>query len=106
MPLIKIFATNAVKTLPLPQLQASLCKIWGTSPGVTKMLFSHVNDWTHSGEDVFVDIRAKGTAERTREVVSKKVEEVQQLFAEHGYKANIRLELYPVEIYHHLPPKQ
>lgn len=66
MPLIKIFATPAVKKLPIAALQTAMCNVWGTKPGVTKLMFSRVEDWTHSGEDVFVDIRAKGTAVRTK----------------------------------------
>ena len=66
MPLVKIFSKNLVKPLPLPALQAALCKVWNTKPSTTKLMSFKVDDWTHEGEDVFVDVRAKATPDRTR----------------------------------------
>mmetsp|Transcript_64699 Transcript_64699/g.159230 ORF Transcript_64699/g.159230 Transcript_64699/m.159230 type:complete len:106 (+) Transcript_64699:187-504(+) len=105
MPLVKIFALPTIKKLPLPALQSALCKVWGTKPNTTKLMVCHVDDWTDSGgEDLFVDVRAKATPERTRDAVLEKMGEVQQVFAEHGYKANVRLETYAADSYFHKLP--
>ncbi|KAG8469086.1 hypothetical protein KFE25_007604 [Diacronema lutheri] len=104
MPLVKIFAMRGTSPMPTAALQRALCSVWGTQPSVTKLMVCLLDDWTTSGEDVFVDIRAKQTADRTRETVARKVAEVQQVFAQHGYKANVRVETYQAEQYFHLPP--
>ena len=44
-------------------------QVWGTKPSTTKLMAFEVQDWTHEGEDVFVDVRAKATPDRTREAV-------------------------------------
>ena len=41
-------------------------QVWGTKPSTTKLMAFEVKDWTHEGEDVFVDVRAKATPDRTR----------------------------------------
>lgn len=104
MPLVKVFALRGTRPLPTLALQKALCNLWGTTPATTKMLVSSVDDWTTVGEDVFVDIRAKQTPERTRETVTAKLKDVQDVFAEHGFKANVRLETYDAGSYFHLPP--
>lgn len=68
------------------------------------VLVSSLDDWSTTGEDLFVDIRAKQTPERTREAVTAKLKDVQAVFAEHGFKANVRLETYDASSYFHLPP--
>jgi hypothetical protein len=63
MPLVKIFAKNALsKPVPLAAIQSKLCNIWGTKPNTTKLLLQRVEDWTDESfqEDVYVDIRAYG----------------------------------------------
>jgi hypothetical protein len=63
MPLVKIFARNALsKPVPLAAIQSKLCDIWGTKPNTTKLILQRVEDWTDESfqEDVFVDIRAYG----------------------------------------------
>ena len=63
MPLVKIFARNALtKPVPLAAIQSQLCDIWGTKPNTTKLLLQRVEDWTDESfqEDVYVDIRAYG----------------------------------------------
>lgn len=34
-------------------------QVWATKPSTTKLMAFKVDDWTHEGEDVFVDVRAK-----------------------------------------------
>jgi hypothetical protein len=53
-----------------------------------------------------VDIRAKGTEERTREYVLEGMKKVQQAFKEHDLIANVRLETYEGPRYFHVPPPQ
>jgi hypothetical protein len=80
-------------------------QVWGTKPSTTKLMAFEVQDWTHEGEDVFVDVRAKATPDRTREAVLEKMGEVQQVFLEHGLRANVRLQTYVADSYFHkLPP--
>lgn len=55
-------------------------------------------------EDCYVDIRAYGKSERTREFVLGGMAEVQQAFADHDLIANVRLETYEGERYFHVPP--
>ena len=91
MPLVKIFARVALtKSIPLAPLQQAMCGIWGTSPSTTKLMLTHVADWTEDTfqEDVYVDVRAKATPERTREVVQEGLSRVQAAFAEVGAAAS------------------
>mmetsp|Transcript_10614 Transcript_10614/g.16803 ORF Transcript_10614/g.16803 Transcript_10614/m.16803 type:complete len:109 (-) Transcript_10614:74-400(-) len=105
MPLVKIFFSNLAKPLPLKALQAALCEVWSTQPSTTKLMAFKVDDWTHEGEDVFVDVRAKATPSRTREAVMEKMAEVQKVFSNHGLRANVRLQTYVADSYFHkLPP--
>lgn len=104
MPLVKVFAMRGTKPLATTAVQRSLCELFGTQPHTTKILVSYVDDWTTSGEDLFVDIRAKQTSERTREAVTSKLKEVQAVFAGHGFNANVRLETYSADAYFHLLP--
>lgn len=109
MPLVKIFARNTLKkTIALPSLQARLCDIWGTKPETTKLILQRVEDWTNDSfqEDCYVDIRAYGKPERTREFVLEGMERVQKAFAEEDLVANVRLETYEGERYFHVPPKK
>lgn len=107
MPLVKIFALRTLaKPIPLSSLQSKMCGIWGTKPATTKLLLSRVDDWTGDtfDEDVYVDIRAYGKAERTREMVLDGMAKVQDAFREEGLIANVRLETYEGERYFHVPP--
>jgi hypothetical protein len=109
MPLVKLFARkDLAKAIPLATLQARLCQIWGTQPDTTKLLLFRCEDWTTAPglqeEDVYVDVRAYGKAERTRELVLSGMADVQRAFADHGLVANVRLETYDGEKYFHLPP--
>jgi hypothetical protein len=107
MPLVKIFARQTLgKPIPLKALQSKLCTIWGTQPDTTKLILCKVDDWTDDSydEDCYVDIRAYGKAERTREVVLDGMERVQESFLQHNLVANIRLETYDGERYFHVPP--
>ena len=109
MPLVKIFArTTLQKSIPLSTLQSKLCGIWGTKPETTKLILSRVEDWTNDSfqEDCYVDIRAYGKPERTREFVLEGMEQVQGAFAEENLIANVRLETYDGERYFHVPPKK
>lgn len=109
MPLVKIFAHKSLtKAVPLTRLQSKLCSIWGTKPDTTKLLLFRVEDWTDESfqEDVYVDIRAYGKSERTREYVLDGMQKVQQAFKEQDLIANIRLETYEGERYFHVPPLQ
>eukprot|EP00523_Entomoneis_sp_CCMP467_P002929 CAMPEP_0168747672 /NCGR_PEP_ID=MMETSP0724-20121128/15779_1 /TAXON_ID=265536 /ORGANISM="Amphiprora sp., Strain CCMP467" /LENGTH=113 /DNA_ID=CAMNT_0008795473 /DNA_START=8 /DNA_END=349 /DNA_ORIENTATION=- len=107
MPLVKLFARNSLtKAVPLPRLQEKLCGIWGTKPSTTKLMLFRCEDWTDESfqEDVYVDIRAYGKAERTREFVLDGMKDVQKAFAEEDLIANVRLETYEGERYFHVPP--
>ena len=108
MPLVKLFVKQCLaKPVPLAPLQASLCAIWGTTPKTTKLLLTRVEAWTEEesfAEDVYVDVRAKATPERTREVMFAAMAEVQCAFAAHGLVANVRLETYDAPAFFHLPP--
>mmetsp|Transcript_22852 Transcript_22852/g.40994 ORF Transcript_22852/g.40994 Transcript_22852/m.40994 type:complete len:110 (-) Transcript_22852:283-612(-) len=109
MPLVKIFARVGMnKAIPLTSLQSKLCKIWSTKPETTKLILSRVEDWTSDSydEDCYIDIRAYGKSERTREFVLDGMTQVQQAFAEHDLAANVRLETYDGERYFHVPPKK
>lgn len=107
MPLVKIFARQTLtKPIPLSSLQSKLCSIWNTKPDTTKLILSRVDDWTSDSfhEDVYVDIRAYGKQERTREVVLDGMKKVQDAFYMEGLIANVRLETYDGEKYFHVPP--
>ena len=110
MPLVKLFArTTLSKAVPLKKLQAKMCDIWGTKPDTTKLILFRCDDWTTSDtfekeEEIYVDIRAYGKSERTREFVLDGMKSVQQAFAEHDLIANVRLETYDGERYFHVPP--
>ena len=108
MPLVKLFARNTLqKAIPLARLQTKLCEIWGTKPSTTKLMLFRCEDWTDESfqEDVYVDIRAYGKPERTREFVMEGMVNVQKAFAEEGLTANLRLETYEGERYFHVPPQ-
>jgi len=107
MPLVKLYALRTLsKPIPLKSLQSKLCAIWGTKPDTTKLILSKVDEWTGDtfSEDVYVDIRAYGKAERTREFVLDGMKEVQGAFKHEGLVANVRLETYDGERYFHVPP--
>ena len=100
MPLVKLFARNTLtKSVPLARLQGKMCEIWGTKPSTTKLMLFRCEDWTDESfaEDVYVDIRAYGKAERTREFVLQGMENIQKAFADEGLIANVRLETYEGE---------
>ena len=108
MPLVKLFARSTLsKPIRLPALQAMMCEVWGTKPETTKLMLTRVDDWTEDSfnEDVYVDIRAYGKAERTREFVLEGMKEIQKnMKEEHDLVANVRLETYEGERYFHVPP--
>ena len=107
MPLVKIFARQTLtKSIPLSSIQSKLCNIWNTKPNTTKLILCRVDDWTNDSfqEDVYVDIRAYGKSERTREMVLDGMNQVQNAFGEEGLVANVRLETYDGEKYFHVPP--
>lgn len=132
MPLVKIFAkTTMSRPVPLGLLQARLCEIWGTQPSTTKLMLFRCDDWTNESFDedvrfllskctplpfsrvfhshdrppqVYVDVRAKGTSERTRDFVINGMKDVQQAFKDHSLVANVRLETYDGNSYFHVPP--
>mmetsp|Transcript_21174 Transcript_21174/g.27882 ORF Transcript_21174/g.27882 Transcript_21174/m.27882 type:complete len:97 (+) Transcript_21174:184-474(+) len=96
MPLVKIFArTTMAKPIPLAAIQSKLCDIWGTKPNTTKLMLSRVEDWTDESfqEDCYVDIRAYGKPERTREMVLDGMQKVQGAFKEHDLIANGKFDL-------------
>ena len=109
MPLVKIFARAGMsKAIPLQSLQSKLCAVWSTKPETTKLILSRVEDWTSDSfnEDSYIDIRAYGKPERTREFVLEGMGKVQEVFKEEGLIANVRLETYDGERYFHVPPKK
>ena len=108
MPLVKLFArTTLTKAIPLPAIQQMMCDVWGTKPETTKLILTRVDDWTEDSfnEDVYVDIRAYGKAERTRDFVLDGMKTIQKnLKDEHELVVNVRLETYDGERYFHVPP--
>jgi hypothetical protein len=109
MPLVKLFARQTLtKPINLAAIQSKLCNIWSTKPNTTKLILTRVDDWTDESfqEDIYVDIRAYGKAERTREMVLDGMHKVQGAFKEEGLIANVRLETYDGEKYFHVPPKE
>lgn len=107
MPLVKLFARKTLsKPINLSSLQQKLCSIWNTKPDTTKLILTRVDDWTNDSfqEDIYVDIRAYGKKERTRDMVMEGMQKVQKAFGEEGLVANVRLEVYDGEKYFHLPP--
>ena len=108
MPLVKLFArTTLTKPIPLASMQAMMCSVWGTKPETTKLILTRVDDWTEDSynEDIYLDIRAYGKAERTRDFVLDGMKTIQQnLKDEHDLVANVRLETYEGERYFHVPP--
>ena len=83
-----------------------MCKIWGTTPSTTKLMLFKASSWTTHpyDEDVYVDIRAKATPSRTRDLVLDNMGDIQEAFKEHGLVANVRLEVYDGPDYFHVPP--
>jgi len=108
MPLVKLFARTALtKPIPLASMQSMMCNVWGTQPETTKLILTRVDDWTEDSfhEDIYVDIRAYGKAERTRDFVLEGMRTIQRhLKADHDLVANVRLETYEGERYFHVPP--
>jgi len=107
MPLVKIFARATMnKPIRLAVLQSKLCDVWRTKPNTTKLMLFRVEDWTDESfqEDCYVDIRAKGTEERTRDYVLDGMTQVQEAFRDENLIANVRLETYEGERYFHVPP--
>lgn len=109
MPLVKLFAKHTLKKpVNVTSIQSKLCKIWGTEPSTTKILFTRVDNWTDESfqEDVYVDIRAMGKSDRTRDMVLKGMKDIHLAFQEENLIANVRLETYEKERYFHVPPTQ
>eukprot|EP00930_Biecheleria_cincta_P024978 TRINITY_DN17826_c0_g1_i1.p1 TRINITY_DN17826_c0_g1~~TRINITY_DN17826_c0_g1_i1.p1 ORF type:complete len:188 (-),score=40.08 TRINITY_DN17826_c0_g1_i1:221-784(-) len=94
MPLLKVFTRNSLR-VSASELHEPLCKIWGVPNSVLKLLIFKVDDMSSlSGEDVYIDLRAKATPARTKDVVQGNIEKMSKLFYDHGHAANIRIELY------------
>eukprot|EP00933_Yihiella_yeosuensis_P022034 TRINITY_DN1733_c0_g1_i1.p1 TRINITY_DN1733_c0_g1~~TRINITY_DN1733_c0_g1_i1.p1 ORF type:complete len:114 (+),score=22.39 TRINITY_DN1733_c0_g1_i1:109-450(+) len=95
MPLVKIFSRQSLK-VPAATLHEALVKIWGVAktPEVMKVLSLPVHDCSTSGEDVYVDIRAKAKPDRTPDVVNEACKQTAALLSTHGYAVNVRAELY------------
>ena len=69
---------------------------------VTHIILTHsTNCYSLFG---IVDIRAKGTDERTREYVLEGMKRVQDAFLQENLIANVRLETYEGPRYFHVPP--
>eukprot|EP00928_Gymnodinium_smaydae_P044889 TRINITY_DN29963_c0_g2_i1.p2 TRINITY_DN29963_c0_g2~~TRINITY_DN29963_c0_g2_i1.p2 ORF type:complete len:107 (-),score=32.32 TRINITY_DN29963_c0_g2_i1:47-367(-) len=99
MPLVKVFSRSPLK-VSATALHGALARIWGVeaSPQVMKVMALPVQDASSIGEDVYVDIRAKAKPERTQEYCQQACKQTAALLAEHGHKANVRLELYAPEL--------
>jgi len=62
---------------------------------VLKVLVCPVHDMSGAEDlEIYIDVRAKAKPERTQEVVDQAMADMKKLFSEHGYSANIRVELY------------
>lgn len=103
MPLLKIFTASSLK-VSAGSLHQRLRQIWNVPEDVLKVLVLPTLDMS-GDEDVYIDVRAKAKPERTQDVIDNAMTEMQSLFAEHGYKANIRVELYSPELQSALKPK-
>lgn len=98
MTLVKIFSRTPL-TVSASTLQSRLCTIWNELQKDLKVLVLPVHDMSgttsNEEEDLYIDIRADATPERTPEVVNTALRETQQLVYEHGgYRSSIRIELY------------
>ena len=102
MPLLKIFSRQALR-VSANALHPSLQKIWNVPADVLTVLVCPVHDMSGS-EDLYIDVRAKAKPERTQEVVNQAMVDMKKLFDEHGYSANIRVELYEPSLQSALKP--
>ena len=102
MPLLKIFSRQALR-VSANALHPSLQKIWNVPADVLTVLVCPVHDVSGS-EDLYIDVRAKAKPERTQEVVNQAMVDMKKLFDEHGYSANIRVELYEPSLQSALKP--
>lgn len=93
MPLLKIFTAGKALSVPVSTLHPALMKIWSVPAGVLKVLVLPALDMSGE-EDIFIDVRAKAKPERTQAVVDTAMKDTSSLFSQHGYRANIRVELY------------
>ena len=102
MPLLKIFSRQALR-VSADVLHPPLQRIWNVPADVLKVLVCPVHDMS-GAEDVYIDVRAKAKPERTQEVVDQAMADMNKLFSEHGYSANIRVELYDPSLQSALKP--
>ena len=102
MPLLKIFSRQALR-VSADALHPSLQTIWNVPADVLKVLVCPVHDMSGS-EDLYIDVRAKAKPERTQEAVNQAMVDMKKLFDEHGYSANIRVELYEPSLQSALKP--
>ena len=102
MPLLKVFSSQALR-VSADTLHSSLRTIWKVPSDVLKVLILPTHDMSGT-EDLYIDVRAKAKPERTQEVVDKAMADMRELFREHGYAANIRVELYEPSLQSALKP--
>ena len=102
MPLLKIFSRQALR-VSADVLHPSLQTIWNVPADVLKVLVCPVHDMS-GAEDIYVDVRAKAKPERTQDVVDQAMADMKKLFSDHGYSANIRVELYEPSLQSALKP--
>ena len=92
IPVLKIFSSKALR-VSADALHLPLQKVWSVPANVLKVLVLPCHDMS-GPDDLYVDVRAKAKPERTQEVVDRAMADMRDLFREHGYSANIRVELY------------
>mmetsp|Transcript_37014 Transcript_37014/g.81071 ORF Transcript_37014/g.81071 Transcript_37014/m.81071 type:complete len:103 (+) Transcript_37014:104-412(+) len=102
MPLLKVFSSRALR-VSADSLHAPLQKIFNVPADVLKVLILPTHDMSGK-EDLYIDVRAKAKPERTQEVVDKAMVDMKELFGQHGYTANIRVELYEPSLQSALTP--
>ena len=56
------------------------------------MVLPVLDESSQPGENIYIDVRAKAKPERTKAVVVEAMAAMSDLFAQHGYAANIRYE--------------
>eukprot|EP00440_Ansanella_granifera_P059059 gb/GFBE01064016.1/.p1 GENE.gb/GFBE01064016.1/~~gb/GFBE01064016.1/.p1 ORF type:complete len:129 (+),score=20.27 gb/GFBE01064016.1/:1-387(+) len=95
MPLVKIFSRQPLR-VATSTLHRSLAQIWGVAatPDVMKVLSLPMHDASNSGEEVYVDVRAKAKPDRTPQVAQECCNMTADLLRKQGYNTQVRLELY------------
>mmetsp|Transcript_35890 Transcript_35890/g.65867 ORF Transcript_35890/g.65867 Transcript_35890/m.65867 type:complete len:187 (+) Transcript_35890:79-639(+) len=94
MPMVEVFTRNALR-MTANKIHGHMCEVWQAPAEVLKVVVVPILDQNlQTGEEVFVNVRAKAKPERTQQFCEEAMEKSSTYFYEHGHAANIRVELY------------